>query len=263
MRLAKWMMIVAWCLLPITASASVINVLWYGATPSYNTLPGELQATAGAYDPAGDGSLDWNVTLWNEGEATPDFSAYDVFVIPSWLSGLDPTRLLDSKDAITAARGSRTFLSGQDADLHYLGSPGPVDNGPRGFFINATNWAASGTGLGIVALADGWSGTGSTWFLDQNSFLFDELNGNLSYFQENSVEILPGQESFPVNEGLTTEGLSNWGVSSHMGFSVNTPGYEVINASGSNQNFAVTIVTEGFAGGGTSGGDEDGDGDCN
>ena len=166
---------------------------------------------------------------------------------------MDPSRLLAAKDDITDARGSRTFLSGQDADFHYLNSPGPIDNGPRGFFINAVNWAASGSGMGIVALADGWQGTGSTWMNNVNSFLYDELNGHLAYFQEERVNILPGQENFPVNEGLTSAGLSNWGTSSHMGFSVTTPGYEMINAAGGNSAYAVTLVTEGQAGGGTGG----------
>lgn len=236
------------------ASAAVIDVLWYGGNSFYNTLPTTLASNAGDYDPNNDGSLDWNVDIWEFGEVTPDFSLYDVFIIPSWLSGMDPNRLLDAKTAITDARGSRTFLSGQDADYHYLNGPGAIDNGPRGFFINAVNWAASGTGLGIVALADGWAGTGSTWMNNVNSFLYDELNGHLSYFQEEQVNILPGQENFPVNEGLTSAGLSNWGTSSHMGFSVLTPGYEMINAAGGNSQYAVTLVTEGQADGGTDGG---------
>ena len=236
------------------ASAATIDVLWYGGNAFYNTLPGTLASNAGDYDPNNDGSLDWNVDIWELGEAAPNFGLYDVFIIPSWLSGMDPSRLLAAKDDITDARGSRTFLSGQDADYHYLNSPGPIDNGPRGFFINAVNWAASGTGMGIVALADGWQGTGSTWMNNVNSFLYDELNGHLAYFQEEIVNILPGQENFPVNEGLTSAGLSNWRTSSHMGFSVATPGYEMINAAGGNSAYAVTLVTEGQADGGTDGG---------
>lgn len=242
-------------------SATTIDVLWYGGSEFYNTLPPQLALNAGDYDPNSDGSLDWNVTLWESGVPNPLFSDYDVFIIPSWLSGLDPTRLLDAKDDITDARGTRTFLSGQDADFHYLASPGPIDNGPRGFFINAVNWAASGSGMGVVALADGWAGTGTTWFTDDDSFLRDELFGNTLYFQEENVQILPGQEDFAVNEGLTTAGLSNWGTSSHMGFSIDTPGYEVINGAGGNDLFAVTLVTEGFADGGTDGGDDDDDDD--
>ena len=249
------------CTVSVSLSATTIDVLWYGSTPSYNALPTELALNAGDYDPNGDGSLDWNVTLWEDGSSDPMFGDYDVFIIPSWLSGMDPDRLLDAKDEITDARGSRTFLSGQDADLHYLGSPGARDNGPRGFFINAVNWASSGSGMGIVALADGWAGSGSSWFTDTESFLYDELLGNTSYFQEETVQILSGQEDFAVNEGLTTAGLSNWGTSSHMGFSVDTEGYEVINGAGGNDLFAVTIVTEGFADGGTGGGDDDDDND--
>jgi hypothetical protein len=257
----KLMLISVTCVFSSFSSATSIEVLWYGGSDFYNTLPPQLAVNAGDYDPNGDGSLDWNVTLWEDGQPDPMFGNYDVFIIPSWLSGMDSTRLLGASDEITEARGSRTFLSGQDADFHYLNSPGPRDDGPRGFFINAVNWASSGSGLGIVALADGWAGTGSTWFTDTDSFLFDELNGNTSYFQEENVQILPGQEDFAVNEGLTTAGLSNWGTSSHMGFSVDTAGYEVINGAAGNDLFAVTIVTEGFADGDTGGGDDDDDDD--
>lgn len=256
-RRLQWLGVGVFALMGASAQAATIDVLWYGAESDfYNTLPPQVAATAGDYDPAGDGSLDWNVDIWAADDPTPDFVSYDVFIIPSWLADLDTTRLLAAGDSITAARGTRTFLSGQDADYHYLNSPGPVDNGPRGFFINAVNWAASGTGTGIVALADGWSGDQNTWFSSEGSFLKDELEGYLSYFQEENVTILPGQEDFPINEGLTTAGLSGWGVSSHMGFSVDMPGYEMINASGRFGDYAVTMVTKGLADGDTGGGDD-------
>jgi len=235
--------------------AATIDVLWYGAYDSYNTRAQTLAASAQTYDPAGDGSLTWNMTIWKAGD-TIDFSAYDVLVVGSsgvFGTGMDASRLLTSKSAIEEARGSRTFLSGQDADWHL--NNGPQDAAGR-FIIDAVNWAASGTGLGIVSMADGYSGSGSEWWLNDNSFLHDELEGYVTYFQDENVIIPTGMETFPVNEGLTTAMLSNWGTSSHAGFLKTIPGYTSINDAGSNSALTVTIVTQGYEGGDTGGGDD-------
>jgi hypothetical protein len=214
-------------------------------------------AGAAAWDPASNGSLSWNVTFWNSGDPTPDFSAFNVFVIgiPSSVFGTgfdDPTRLLGAEAAIEAARGSRTFLSGQDADYH-LQQTGEQAVAASGFLYDAVDWAGSGSGLGIVALPDGYSGTGSTWWLNDNSFLKNELSGNLLYTQEESVVIPPATASYPVNEGLTTAMLSNWSVSAHLVFNKNISGYTSINDAGDNPGYAVTILTETQASGGTTG----------
>lgn len=239
--------------------AATIDVLWYGSSASYNTnaltLAGTGAGSASAFDPSGDGSLEWNITIWNSGD-TIDFSNYDVLVIGSsnvFGTGMDPARLLGSKAAIEAARGSRTFLSGQDADWHFNNSP---QDAAKAFIIDAVNWAASGSGLGIVSMADGYSGSGSEWWLDNNSFLKDELDGYVQYFQNENVIIPSGMEDFPVNEGLTTAALSNWGTSSHAGFLKTIPGYTSINDAGTS-GLTVTIVTEGYEGGDTDGGDDD------
>lgn len=236
--------------------AAAINVLWYGQSSSYNSAITTLAAGAASYDPASDGSLSWNLTIWNAGDPQPDFTAYNVLVIGSSQAfgmGFNATRLLAAKSAIEAARGTRTFLSGQDADFHYINSPGAIDNGPRGFLINAVNWAGSGAGLGIVSLPDGWQGTGGQWWTNPASFLAAELAGTASYFQEESVVIPGATAGYPVNEGLTTAGLSNWGVSSHAGFSSMPTGYTSINDSGSRPGSFVTILTESEAGGCTTG----------
>ncbi|MEL6913702.1 MAG: hypothetical protein AAFP13_04315 [Pseudomonadota bacterium] len=126
-------------------------------------------------------------------------------------SGVSVTNVLENKDEISNARGNRTFLSGQDADWHYAfdSFPGPlVDDGPKGFLINAVNWAASGTGLGIVSMTDRYRNE-SGWWDNENSFLKDELNGAGFEFESETVNIGPGQGSFPVNEGLSSAGLSN------------------------------------------------------
>lgn len=242
--------------LGLSQAQAQIDVLWYGVDSSYNASITSLASTAHTYDPLNNGSLSWNLTFWNAADPTPTFSNYDVLVIGSsnqgFFGNFNSSRLLAEKTAIAAARGSRTFLSGQDADWHYINSPGPIDNGPRGFLINAVNWAASGSGLGVVALADGYSGWPNGWMTNTNSFLYNELVGKVVYFQEESVVIPGSTAGFPVNEGLTTAGLSNWGTSSHMGFIDPVPGYLSINDSG-NTNYVVTIVTEGQAGGGTTG----------
>lgn len=239
--------------------ADTIDVLWYGGSSQYNSTASTIAGVAGSFDAWADGALDWNLTIWNPGDDTPTFSDYDVLFIGTadggFGTGMDSTRLLNAKAAIAAARGTRTFLTGQDGDWHAQYDT-RVD-GARGFVINAVNWAASGTGLGIVSMTDGWEGTGSQWWLNENSFLRDELIGYVSYFQEESVVIPSETATFPVNEGLTTAGLSNWGVSSHAGFNKEIAGYLSINDAGTKPGYAVTIVTEGTAGGSTGGGDDD------
>jgi len=239
---------------PEPDTESVIDVLWYGQTPTYNQHISNLASAASNYDPWGDGALDWNLTFWNPDDPTPDFSQYDTLVIGNaFSSNFNVSRLLNSKEEIEAARGSRTFLSGQDADLHYIRNLGSRPDGPFGFLVNAVNWAGSGTDLGIVSLPDGHRGTGSRWWLHENSFLKDELEGNLSYFTEEWVVIPTETSDFPVNEGLTTAGLSNWQQSSHLGFNKDIPGYLSINDAGSYPGWAVTIVTASEASGGTGG----------
>jgi hypothetical protein len=257
--LKSWMAGLVLALAALAPSRAQINVLWYGVDTAYNSKISTLAASAHTYDPLSNGSLSWNLTFWSPGDATPDFSNFNVLVVGSsdkgFFSNFNATRLLGAKDLVADARGDRTFLSGQDADWHYINSPGPVDDGPRGFLINAVNWAGSGTGLGVVALADGYfaSGNNPGWMTASNSFLRDELLGHVAYFQDENVIIPVATAGFPVNEGLTTAGLSNWRTSSHMGFSVNTPGYLSINDAGSRSSHVITIVTASQAGGGTTG----------
>ena len=244
------------------ANAASLNVLWYGQTDVYNTKISELAALAPTFDPEGDGSLDWNLTIWNPQDPTPNFSDYDVLAIGTglkqWIHNFDPTGIFNNKEAISAARGNRTFLSGQDADSHYSGTVGPRPNGPLGFLVNAVNWAGSGEGLGIVVLPDGWHARpdlrNQRWWLNDRSFLKDELEGYVSYFLEENVVIPTETSDFPVNEGLTTAGLSNWRQSAHAAFDKNIPGYLSINDAGSRPGYAVTIVTSSEADGGTLGG---------
>jgi hypothetical protein len=119
------------------ANAASLKVLWYGQTDAYNTKISEIANKAPTYDPEGDGSLDWDLTIWNPQDPAPEFSDYDVFAIGTGsknrILNFDTAGILNNKEAISAARGNRTFLSGQDADAHYTGNPGPRPNGPLGF----------------------------------------------------------------------------------------------------------------------------------
>lgn len=231
--------------------AATVDVLWYsfGDASYESSMMTNVAGQAGSW---GSG-LTWNVTFFHPSD-TPDFTNYNVLVTQSFdFGGLDYSGIINNQAAIEAARGSRTFISGQDADFHAVYDFTDL-NGPAGFLINAIDWAASGTGLGIVALSDGYSGTGSEWFVQNGSFLKSELDGYTQYFQEESVIIPAATAGYPVNAGLTSDGLSNWGTSAHSGFTNPTPGYLSINDAGTHPEFVVTILTEGEAGGGTSGG---------
>jgi len=252
-----------------SAHAGSLDVLWYGhnsATSSgtYNTAVAALGGLAGS---AGNGPNTWSLDIWNVGDPTPTFSDYDVLVIGSgfrtFFPDFDPTRLLGASAAIQAARGNRTFLSGQDADWHNFNNlSGRASNdGPRGFLLNAVNWAGSGAGMGIVALPDNVAGAPfSSWMTDPTSFLASELSGNTVYFNDNRVIIPASTAGFPVNAGLTTAGLSNWSTSSHMGFLKTTTDldgdvYKSINDTGHlgfSSNYVITLVTADQAGGGTN-----------
>jgi PEP-CTERM motif len=236
------------CFMPCIGSTADINVLWYGGSSGYDSNMLSLAAGASSYG----GHETWNMTFWNVGDPPPNFSNYNVLVIGSpdngFGTGMNPTRLLSAGSAIAAARGSRTFLSGQDADWHAQAG----NLAAKIFTYDAVDWAASGTGLGIVSMTDGWSGTGSNWWLKSGSFLLPELNGFVQYAQEESVVIPAATAGYPVNADLTTAMLSNWGVSAHSMFNKTIPGYLSINDAGTNPGFAVTILTEGEAGGGTT-----------
>ena len=248
-------------------SAAPINVLWTSGTDAYNANIRQLATQAATFDPDGDGALDWNLTLWDGGAV--DFAAYDVLVVGSTYAvdrdhagtgyfglGVSARGVLDNGAAIAAARGDRTFLSGQDADWHNIFNLPNRDNGPKGFMINAVNWAASGAGLGIVSMTDRFSGgtnPNTGWWNHPDSFLAAELGGTPRAVNTNIVSIGPGQESFPINEGLTTGGLSNWNTSSHACFG-EVSGYVQINFFGTDTSgCGVTIVTAGEEDGGTGG----------
>ena len=263
-----------------TTSAATIDVLWVSGSATYNNNISQLAAgnslDAVNYDPLGDGSLSWNIDFWQDG--TVDFATYDVLVIGSSCVGgtggtcndtsgfynlgvLPQNNVLQQEAAISAARGDRTFVSGQDADWHFMNDSSSTDRADaRAFLVNAVNWAGSGTGMGVVALADGHStgGAGNLgWLANANSFLFDDFKDSRNVGDSENVLIPAASASFPINEGLTSSSLSGWGTSSHTYFTkanldpsewLSINDYGVL--GGDN---AVTIVTASQASGGTTG----------
>ncbi len=258
-------------MVPSAVLAAPINVLWTSGSTAYNANIQELATEAATFDPKGDGNLTWNLTLWDASTGSGPaggFSAYDVLVIGSscnfstggncsgtgyFGNGVFLDGIIALEAEIKAARGTRTFLSGQDADWHDRVNRRDRDNGPKGFMINAVNWAASGTGMGIMSMTDRISNDNG-WWTAAGSFLATELGDSPFWYNSETVTIGAGQEDFPVNEGLTSAGLSNWRTSSHACFA-DLPGFTRINfAPRGGAQCGVTIVTAGRESGGTDGG---------
>lgn len=229
------------------ASATSIKVLWYTyADPAseyvsfYSSLAGTGPGNAGSY-PEGSG-LTWDLTYFGPSSPAPVFSDYNVLVIHGGeafrtqppggaLATPNFSGILSNKIAIEEARGNRTFLSGSDADFHAVrGDSGLCPdvhcgsfNGARGYVINAVDWAGRGAGLGILSFYHG-EFPGSFWWDDPNSFLRSELHGNWFPVRQNALVIPSSAADFAANQGLTSDGLSNWFHSFHGGFSF-IPGY--------------------------------------
>lgn len=236
-----------------SASAAAINVLWY----SYAAVTSEYQSFYKSLAPA----LNWNLTFFGPSDAAPSFGAYNVLVIESgeaFRTGPAPgppyatpdySGILANDAAIRAARGNRTLISGSDADFHAVRGdsglcPGMACgnfDGARGYVINAVNWAATGASLGILSFFDG-AFPGSFWWDDPKSFLRDELHGYVSHFTENMAVIDPLEATYPMNQGLTSVGLSNWNNSFHAGFAKLTPGYDATVDSFSRPDYALSIA---------------------
>jgi hypothetical protein len=197
--------------------ASPVNVLWYtggvvsDASGNYETAVNGLAALA----PGSPGSNTWNVTFWNTGSIPT--GAFNVLVIASpegsWGTNPDYSALQAAITGGSASYGDRRMLTGQDADWHYLNSPGPTAfDGPQGFLLDSINWAGSGSGMGLVAL-----GTNGQGECDGGPQL--GLAGYVAYCNStDNVQIPPAYASFPINTGLTSAGLSSWGTSAHQGF---------------------------------------------
>jgi len=249
------------------AKAATIDVLWYTyADPlsEYRGASTGIQAIANLAPTYAEGSgLSWNLTFFDNQSATPDFSAYDVLVTESGeafrtnapggaLATPNYDAILNNKAAISAARGERTFVSGTDADFHAIrGDTGLCAafsgcaywDGARGYLVNMVNWAASGNGLGIVALLDGeFPDIADRWWTQPDSFLHDELAGHVQYFRDNAPLISAEAASYPLNEGLTSLGLADWRNSFHAGF-IDVEGYTGTVFSSARPGVAMSIAS--------------------
>jgi hypothetical protein len=267
--------ICTYCGVTVAAEAS-IDVLWYSyAHDTSDYKRGVERIAGGARKLTAEEGPEWNLSWFGPGSAAPDFSEYDVLVIHSAEPGRtgpagsedrmvpDYSGILGNKTAIESARGSRTFLSGSDADLHAVrGDTGHTRifvpdykawDGASGHVVNAVNWAASGSGLGIVAWYHGEGGPQGYWWAHEDSFLKSEVEGYITDFakdmpgegrRENTPVVSAVVSRDPLNRGLSTQGLSNWQWSFHGGFDRSIPGYRGIIESAKYPGLFLAVAKE-------------------
>ena len=250
---------------PAPATASVLDVLWYTYSDPLSTYRSELLKVAAlaATDPLGHGNQ-WNITWWQAGTPAPDMSGFEVLVthsgegFESGAPGAPPpgynlpnfSSLLQSGNVIQAARGDRTAIVSSDLDYHSVvrasgsnvaagcdphGQAPDCDffNGARGQLTNLIDWAGHGQGMGVVALFDGEFLPGGYWWDKDGSFLKAELQGSSHPFRipgrrelrENFPLLTAAEAALPVNEHLTSQGLSQWTWAYHGIFTDIPAGY--------------------------------------
>jgi hypothetical protein len=222
-----------------------INVLWYTGGvesttgTSYQTNMSQL-STPGAGDPS---SSTWSITYW-AGGAMPA-GAFNALVVASPQGGWSAYPDYTALDTAGLTFGDRVLVTGQDADWHYINSPGSTNfDGPRGFLRDSINWAGAGTGLGLVVLG------GTQSVLDAYGF---SATLGPSSGSTNVVNIPGAFAAFPINTNLTSAGLSNWSTSAHdIWSSPDTTVWTGINTTDGGG--YVTLVSAATAGGGISGG---------
>lgn len=199
----------ALALWPLGTLAQSLDVLWYAYSPpgspsQYRESIEQLAEIAPSLSTAG---VRWRLTFFGPDDR-PDFEAYDVLVVESSFTYIqdrleepDYSGILDNEAGITAARGSRTLLTGSFVDLLLDGPGDYVKDGPAGVLVNWVNWAGSGTGLGIVALDDeDWP-----WKRNARSFLRNDFDpATDQYFDCCGYEYIPEHaRDWPINEGLS------------------------------------------------------------
>jgi hypothetical protein len=253
MSTARKLIGVAACAVALTASvgvanASTINILWYAGGVNV------LSSPAGTYEndinaliaQAASAPISvhntWNITFWNSGPMPA--GTFNVLVTASPEGGWSSSPSYGALDAAVTASsfGNRVMVTGQDADWHYTNSPGPSTfNNPQGFLIDSINWAGSGSGMGAVFLGTDPLNIGVTGFTGL---------GAVSSTPGDTVDIPAAYASFPINEGLSSAGLSNWFSSAHDFWTgTDSTKWTGINID-ANGNF-ITIVSAGTAGGST------------
>jgi hypothetical protein len=231
--------------LAISGTAHALDILWYTGGVTSPVVGGyktniSLLSTPGAGDPS---AATWNITYWDSGAAP--VGSFNALVVASPQGGWSTNPNYTALDAAGLTFGDRVLVTGQDADWHYLNSPGPTNfDGPRGFLRDSINWAGNGTGLGLVVLggpSDVLSTYGFTSTLGASSGSTDD------------VRIPAAFAGFPINTNLTSAGLSNWGTSAHdIWSSPDLTKWTGINTAGAGPGF-VTLVSAATASGGIGG----------
>jgi hypothetical protein len=227
-----------------------INVLWYSGGVVAESRDYKLAVThlisQAARAPTPNA---WTITFWDSGPRPA--GSFNVLVVASsvgrWATPPNYSALIAAVEA--ASFGSRVMITGQDADWHYLGSPGPDSfDGPQGFLIDAINWAGSGEGLGGVFLSPDVNPPltgGST-----PTSMFAGL-GTRSTFRGEALIIPSAYASFPINQGLTSEKLSDWKYAYHeIWRDFDGSRWIAINVTPSGE--AVTLVSAATAAGATT-----------
>jgi hypothetical protein len=239
-------------LLATSASAATIDVLWYtggiddgyGAGHYEATLNGLIAQAATAPEIAVHNS--WSITFWTGGAAP--VGDYEALVVADdegyWATYPNYTDVVAAVGT-SLTLGDRIMVTGQDADWHYINSPGhsTTFNSSQGFLIDAINWAGSGSGMGAVFLSPGDVGT---------MFSLTGL-GTYNNFGGEDVTIPPAYATFPINEGLTSAGLSNWSTAYHdLWTGEDALLWTAINTTSEYGGGAVTLVSAATAGGDTT-----------
>jgi hypothetical protein len=220
----------------LPAHASDVNILWYtggvDARGGYTAQIDHLVQQAATAPISVHNN--WSITYWASGPMPS--GSFNALVVASpygsWTVNPNYTAL--GASVTGASLGDRVLVTGQDADWHYIYSPGPYAfNNPQGFLINAINWAGSGTGMGAVFLGSDPSDAGVQGVAGLGKPA-DEVNDH--------VNIPAAYAAFPINEGLTSDGLSGWSYASHVAWPNADPTlWTGINVSGSEK--FVTLVS--------------------
>jgi hypothetical protein len=244
-KFSRFALVPTLAVMALPVSAGNINVLWYtGGVEA--TAPGSYSAAIAALAadaPSAPGGNTWTVTEWASG--TMPGGIFNVLVVASpegeWSTNPDYLALAAAAPGITL--GDRVMITGQDADWHNIFGPGPTPfDGPHGFLLDGINWAGSGTGLGLVSLG-----------ADANDYGFALTGYTNSGGSTDGVTIPAAYASFPINTGLTSAGLSNWGTSAHVEFTnLDTTKWTGINVDTFDASQYVTIVSAATSGGGVT-----------
>jgi hypothetical protein len=248
--------LVALMLSAFAHEAHAIGILWY--TGGVTNSP-DYKASINALAASSPGGNPWSIVFWDSGPIPA--GTFNTLVVASQVgswSTFPNYAALTASGLTEASFGNRVMITAQDTDWHYLNGPGDgttaqAFNGPRGFLTNAINWSGNGTGLGAVIL-DADAG------FDLFSGLGTEGSGS------DNVKIPAEFTGLPINAGLTSAGISNWGTSAHASWSgTDTTKWAQINVVGGScsdgsanpaaatcEQF-ITLIKAAEAGGGTGG----------